>query len=1095
MAEEFTAKFSVDISDLKKNIAEANKQIKLANATFKAETSGMDDWAKSADGVSKKIEQLDKILAAQKIKLSAYQSQLERQQHAYEENGKRADALKLKLQQLAASGIDKASSEYQNLEKELKNIITAQNNNGKAVDDLKLKMLNQQAAIGKTERDIRNYGKSLADLGKDADNASGNLDSVGKAAHNAGDDAEKGSEGFTILKGVVADLTSRVISAAVDGLKRLGEKVIETGKLAIENYATYEQLVGGVETLFKDSAPEVLKYAQDAYKTAGMSANEYLENITGFSASLLQGLGGDTKKAAQIGDMAIRDMSDNANKMGTDISSITHAYQGFAKQNYSMLDNLKLGYGGSASEMARLVNESGVLDKSFKATAENVKEIPFDKLIEAIHAVQNNMGITGTTSIEASETISGSVSSMKAAWSNLMTSLVSDNGDIDKSIDEFADTAILAVDNIAPRIRNFFKSFREIARKIVTDIFPKLKKEIPELEPLINIFEWFIKNKNAVGSALKFIVAAFAAKKIYDFAKGVYEVGKGIKSVMKMLTSHPWALAIAGISALVVGIFEATKSSNELSNSIKKTKDEVLAQKEAIEELEEAQRSEVVAGLSELNHYEELWRELKNLVDVNGEVKKGQEERAKFIMGELSEALGIEIGDVDNLKDAYEKLGGAIDENIKKKRASIILEGKANLYKEAVENYDESALTLKDAEDNLRDVLQDQQEFNAKLKKMPGGSETLEALQARRAMQARVDEVRAVYDDAYKNAQRNLFYIRDFESAQSEYNKGNYDNIKTNGFDPDLYSLSAEEQADELEKTNKEIKLLQREIALSMGESADSVTEGAEEMAQAFKGLPKNIESVFKVLDLKMSNSGGLSQLTRRGIPIGDIESSKANAFVKIVDSWIKDGKVSFEDAGQLLMEYFEKGIEGQRLSTIRKANSIMKSLVSSVKTANSPEELIGIGQQLGDYIASGLIDGIQGKQLKAQIVAKQMSKAVINQTYTTFEIASPSKVMMRIGRFVAQGLINGIESYKAKAIDAAKGMSNSLIGQFDTTLGAGDLKASMSGAIVGRSGVGSSVTNNTKTVQFNQYNTSPRALSRIDIYRDTRNLLALLDT
>lgn len=203
----------------------------------------------------------------------------------------------------------------------------------------------------------------------------------------------------------------------------IGTAFVAGSGMAIKAFANYEQLVGGVDTLFKSSSKQIQEYANTAYKTAGLSANNYMETVTSFSASLLQGLGGDTKKAAGYADKAITDMSDNANKMGTNIGMIQYAYQGFAKDNYTMLDNLKLGYGGTAGEMARLVNESGVLNGEFEATAENVKDIPFDQLIEAIHRTQTEMGITGTTAKEASSTITGSWNAVKASFENVLTGI------------------------------------------------------------------------------------------------------------------------------------------------------------------------------------------------------------------------------------------------------------------------------------------------------------------------------------------------------------------------------------------------------------------------------------------------------------------------------------------------------------------------------------------------------------------------------------------------------------------------------------------------------------------------------------------------
>lgn len=217
---------------------------------------------------------------------------------------------------------------------------------------------------------------------------------------------------------------------------------------SVNEFAKLEQSIGGIETLFKDSAQTVIRNANSAFQRAGVSANNYMEQATSFSATLLQGLGGDTAKAAEYADKAIVDMSDNANKMGTDIGMIQQAYQGFAKDNYTMLDNLKLGYGGTASEMARLVNESGVLNGEFEATAENVKDIPFSTLIDAIHVTQDELGITGTTAKEASETISGSFQSMVAAGQNLLGGLSQQGADVEKLMDNFVETVKIFADNV-----------------------------------------------------------------------------------------------------------------------------------------------------------------------------------------------------------------------------------------------------------------------------------------------------------------------------------------------------------------------------------------------------------------------------------------------------------------------------------------------------------------------------------------------------------------------------------------------------------------------------------------------------------------------
>lgn len=262
-----------------------------------------------------------------------------------------------------------------------------------------------------------------------------------------------------------------------------GTALTAVGKLAIDSYADYEQLAGGVETLFGQSAKVIQDYADAAYQTAGMSANEYMDTVTSFSASLLQGLGGDTAAAAEVANQAVVDMSDNANKMGTDISMIQNAYQGFAKQNYTMLDNLKLGYGGTQAEMARLINDSGVLGDTMEVTAETVNQVSFDKIIEAIHTVQENMGIAGTTSKEASTTIQGSLSSVSGAWSNLLTAFAADGWDVGVYVDHLAQTIITAGQNIIPRIQALLPNIADGITNLVNSLLPYVSSAINTLLP------------------------------------------------------------------------------------------------------------------------------------------------------------------------------------------------------------------------------------------------------------------------------------------------------------------------------------------------------------------------------------------------------------------------------------------------------------------------------------------------------------------------------------------------------------------------------------------------------------------------------------
>lgn len=283
------------------------------------------------------------------------------------------------------------------------------------------------------------------------------LDSVAGKASGVGQALLKGIGTFAKWGAAAATAAATATAALV--------------KSAVTAYSDYEQLVGGVETLFKDSASEVQKYAANAYQTAGLSANEYMETVTGFSASLLQSLDGDTKAAAEKANVAITDMSDNANKMGTSMESIQNAYQGFAKQNYTMLDNLKLGYGGTKEEMQRL------LEDAEKLSGQKFDLSSYADIVDAIHVVQTEMGITGTTAKEAATTIQGSVNMTKAAWQNLIVGIADDTQDFDVLVNNFVESVTTAGNNILPRVEIALKGVGTLVEKLA----PIIAKTVPNI--------------------------------------------------------------------------------------------------------------------------------------------------------------------------------------------------------------------------------------------------------------------------------------------------------------------------------------------------------------------------------------------------------------------------------------------------------------------------------------------------------------------------------------------------------------------------------------------------------------------------------------
>lgn len=333
--------------------------------------------------------------------------------------------------------------------------------------------------------------------------------------------------------GSVAKITAGMMTVATGAVAALT-------KASVEQYAEYEQLVGGVETLFKNSSDKVMEYANNAYKSAGMSANEYMNTITGFAASLLQGLGGDTEKAAQIGNMAVEDMSDNANKMGTSMEMIQNAYQGFAKQNYTMLDNLKLGFGGTKTEMERLLQEAGKIS-GIKYDISN-----FSDIIEAIHVIQEQMGITGTTAKEAATTIEGSLNMTKSAWTNLLTGMADDNANFDALIDNLVNSASAFGDNILPRIEIAIKGIGQLVEKLLPPIVARLPQLISDILPsLLNA------GVQMVGSLGNGIIQALPSL-IDCSVQAIQTILNGITNNLPQIVSG----AMQIVSSLVAGIVQ-----------------------------------------------------------------------------------------------------------------------------------------------------------------------------------------------------------------------------------------------------------------------------------------------------------------------------------------------------------------------------------------------------------------------------------------------------------------------------------------------------------------------------------------------------------
>ncbi len=494
--------FSILDDDFKKAIKEMNssissmkKELNLENEVLKSSNVSITDY-------QNKLNTLKQQQEISKNKIQEATAAYERAKEMFGENSKEASKYKDTLitaqteQQKITNDIEKTTKSLEEHESALKEdeqknrelnstlgSLTSTINEQKGhLEDLKRQYVNTVLEQGKGSDQAKTLKEEIKNLSSEIKSSETRLDKAESELKEFSDAEEKAGKhavtfGEMIKANLISDAIKKGISEIANGVKQLGSFLFNTGKQAFESFGEYEQLVGGVDTLFKDSSSQVQEYANNAYKTSGLSANKYMETVTSFSASLLQSLDGDTKKAAEVADMAIVDMSDNANKMGTDISMIQNAYQGFAKQNYTMLDNLKLGYGGTKTEMERLL-----------ADAEKITGIKYDinnlnDVYQAIHVIQKDLEISGlsyeqamekvangemtleeatnamgTTAKEASTTIQGSIASMKSAWSNLLAGLGNDQADLDLLINNLISSITTVLGNSLPIVETIVNS-------------------------------------------------------------------------------------------------------------------------------------------------------------------------------------------------------------------------------------------------------------------------------------------------------------------------------------------------------------------------------------------------------------------------------------------------------------------------------------------------------------------------------------------------------------------------------------------------------------------------------------------------------------
>lgn len=940
------------------------------------------------------------------------------------------------------TSLDGVNQRYANSRKELEEVnkalkvsgdnaqLMAQKNTllGEAIHDAQVKLqvltsqqerMNEAVRSGDTtaeeyrafQREIANTQAELAALTEEQKN-------LGKAAEETGDKSEKGLEKTTdALKKVekVAMATTAAVTAAL-------------GKLssdALSAYSQYEQMVGGVETLFAGAEDIVLENARNAYKTAGISANSYMETVTGFSATLLQGLGGDTQKAASIADQALIDMADNANKMGTAMGSIQYAYQGFAKQNYTMLDNLKLGYGGSQAEMARLINDSGVLNGQMVATAKNVKEIPFDKVIEAIHVIQTNLGITGTTAKEAESTIEGSLNKLKASWKNALV-------EIAEPLDDFAQDGLTVLNDNVDEIKEALVDTMEEIKPLLDEGLEKAKNWIESgglkefSEDVVGTVEFIIDNKETllgIFAALELSLGAERMNKVIDSSKEIISAINGIGDAantavggvdaMSMSLSGWVAVAAVTITtamALKTAIDNAADRLGEHSEEVNALDDEYKELNETLEEYNRLKAESIELAAQEAGQniedakaraqsYKSQIDTLESLIAKNREYYGTNDLRGNEL--HYFDQSGNAVGNAGSFDEISDQLGSLYSDyyaanDIVRAYSETIDEATDNSVKHMGEVSEAAANSVKSGEEALASAW-----------------EHIRATTKAKMEEYDSDLATHKIDDTQYWAQRKAYLEAHRDEESEEWWKyydavtDHYDKLsKTEKTAADKSAKEADKISDATEKaTEKEVK----EWKTSADKVSDAVEKKYEKVQQAFE---KAKSSYINALDLSASKKAEDDVYSRMGLarPKSSEEEDTGNQYDFSSDTIAKQTKELDEYTRN--MERLEKSdipeeyLENIRSMSFDKRKEYVKELLKL-----SPERLKKHYADISKYYRSAEKAGRSDTQSLRDDADKAAEEAK-NTIKTSLDGLSSNAY--ESGKAAAEAYWKGFKEYKA---------------------------------------------------------------------------------
>lgn len=1069
---ETTTKFKVDISELKAAMQEAKRQITLVNSEFKATSSGMDDWKSSTDGVSAKINSLNKVLEQQETILKAEKEQLALTEKEYGENSVAAENLRIKINNQQAT-VNRTKKEIADYENQLETLRTAEENAGDSA----------QAA-----------GKGLQDSGKEA--------------KSAGEKAEGSAEGFTVLKGTLSELAADVIRNLIEEFKELmTETESAYNKFQAQTGASTEEMKAfkaEMDDLYNNAYGESLEDIGDkmAYvkQTTGEVDPSNIRDLTENAIALEDTFGSDFNET-------IRGVSNLMKHFGLDAQT---AFDLFAKGSQNGLDyTSELGdnvaeYGGNFKQAGYSAQEYfQLLENGTKGGAYNL-----DKVNDSINEIKNRLGdgtIGDNLDLFSDKTKYAfkSWSEGKGTMKDVINSIV---GDITKCTDEqealnMAATAFGTMGEDANlevvkslttlgtsyndvkgtmedlkeiRYDDVGTRFKELGRTLKTEmLIPMAEKAIPYFE---KFGDYAIKNTDDVIRILKILGitlgTVFVINKVATFANSVKSLATTF-GLLKVATdaettsqlalntaflASPTTWLVAGVAALAGGIAllikkdkEAMEAEYGLSDAQKERIDHIDEEYEAYEQMIET-REKTMAGIdSEYSRLQSLKDELNTLIDTNGQVKAGYEDRANFIVNELSEALGIEKEEVWDIIEANGKLGESIDQLIEKKKAEAVLDASEGDYEEAIKGRQEALTDYMAAQDDYQKALHE-----------------VNMLEYEVAYNKKNGYIQAWYDsqDALKVAQEALDDESDSLAKAEEKYIGYQNTIKNyEGLSSAIISGDADKISDAMIRT-------QNSFITAENGTKQSLQNQLTNLKQNYTDLKKAIEE----------NTPGVTQEM----------VDQAKYMVDQAQIELDKYAAGAGEAGSEGASAFAAGIQDNSGVANTAGETVAGSAVEGLKSKNDDAKQAGIDFLLG--FSNSINDGwsIAGQ------AAANLATNTLKKFREGLDEHSPSKKTYEAGDFFVAGFRNAIVDKTKNAVKAIKSLAADSIGALNSEL-SNDINVpeiSATANTLKKAGSCTGATTETGAEQrtiiqnFYQTNNSPKSLSRLEIYRNTKNLL-----